>query len=194
MNIVFEDKDLIASFKQQRAIFRVFWAITFLFVVLCVVSVIYYRSLPFEDPKQIYPKIFLCVISCIYVIFSYIFLGIKYHRARKYYKLIAYLSVGVKQVNRSVFLRFDEPELKDGIDFYVLIMSEWNKKKSEYMDRKIYFDKEKPCPEFQSGDQVCYLMQGNVIVEYEVTGHDETFVPEKAENLLHNDSLEKTKA
>ena len=175
MNIVFEDKDLIASFKQQRAIFRVFWAITFLFVVLCVVSVIYYRSLPFEDPKQIYPKIFLCVISCIYVIFSYIFLGIKYHRARKYYKLIAYLSVGVKQVNRSVFLRFDEPELKDGIDFYVLIMSEWNKKKSEYMDRKIYCDKEKPLPEFTKGDEVRYLTQGNVILEYEIIGHNEEF-------------------
>lgn len=34
----------------------------------------------------------------------------------------------MKQVNNSRFLRYEEPELKDGVDYYVLIMSEWNKK------------------------------------------------------------------
>ena len=179
MHTVFEDKDLIGAFRQQRAIFRVFLAVTLAFILLCVINVIYYCSLPFEDPKQIYPKIFLCTISCIYVIFSYIFLGIKYHRARRYYKLISFFSVGMKQVNKSIFLRYEQPELRAGVDFYVLTFSEWNKKKSEYMDRKIYCDKEKPLPAFEKGDIVQYLTQGNVIIEYAVIGHDENFSAEK---------------
>ena len=85
----------------------------------------------------------------------------------------------MKQVNNSIFLRYEEPELRDGVDFYVLIFSEWSKKKSEYMDRKIYCDKEKPLPVFQKGDEVCYLTQGNVIIEYEIVGHDENFAAEK---------------
>lgn len=134
---------------------------------------------PYEDPMQPVPIWIVCVASCVFVIFSYIFLGIKFQRARKYYKIVSYLSVGMKQVNNSTFLRYEEPELKDSVDYYVLIMSEWSKKKSEYMDRKIYCDKEKPRPEFASGDAVCYLTQGNVMVEYEVVGHNDSFAEEK---------------
>ena len=47
------------------------------------------------------------------------------------------------------------------------------------MDRKIYADKEKERPEFQAGDRVRYLTQGNVIVEYEVLYHDEEFIEQK---------------
>ena len=43
------------------------------------------------------------------------------------------------------------------------------------MDRKIYCDKEKPLPEFTKGDEVRYLTQGNVILEYEIIGHNEEF-------------------
>ena len=179
MNIVYEDEDLISAYKQQRAIFRVFLAVTAVFVAICAVGVIYFCSLPFEDPKQIIPKIAVCAVSCIYIIFTYIFMGIKYRRAHKYYKLIAYVSVGMKQINHSFFLRYEKPEQKDGVDFYVLTMSEWNKKKSEYMDRKIYCDFEKPKPAFSTGDQICYLTQGNVIVEYEIIGHDDSFADEK---------------
>lgn len=185
MTIVFNDDDLLSSYRQQRAILRVFLGVTLLYAAVCVSLLVFYMSLPFEDPAQIWPKVIVCTLSCLYVIFAYVFMGIKFHRARRYYKLIAYFSVGMKQVNNSIFLRYDQPELRDGVDFYVLIFSEWNKKKSEYMDRKIYCDKEKPLPEFTKGDVVRYLTQGNVIVEYEIIGHNEEFsekekLPKKA--------------
>ncbi len=179
MTIVFNDGDLLAAYKQQRTILRVFLAVTFLFAALCIGLLIYYISLPFEDPNQIIPQIIVCAASCVYIIFSYVFMGIKYHRARRYYKLISFFSVGMKQVNKSIFLRYEQPELRAGVDFYVLTFSEWNKKKSEYMDRKIYCDKEKPLPAFEKGDIVQYLTQGNVIIEYAVIGHDENFSAEK---------------
>ena len=106
------------------------------------------------------------------------------------YKLIAYLSVGLKQVNESKFLRYEDYETKDGVDLYILIFSEWNAKKSEYMDRKIMFDKEKPLPEFQGGDIVRYLSQGNLMVAYEVIGHDDSFVDEKGKEDKRNNLQE----
>ena len=179
MNVIFNDDDLIKAFKQKQRIWYAYVGVLAFYILLCIANVVYYISLPYEDPLQPVPIWIVCVASCLFVIFSYIFLGIKFQRARKYYKIISYLSVGMKQVNNSIFLRYEEPELKDSVDYYVLIMSEWSKKKSEYMDRKIYSDKEKPRPEFKSGDVVRYLTQGNVMVEYEVVGHEESFVTEK---------------
>ena len=179
MTVVFNDDDLIKAFKQKQRIWYAYVGVLAFFIALCIACIVYYVSLPFEDPMQPLPLWVICVASCAFVIFSYIFLGIKFQRARKYYKIISYLSVGMKQVNNSRFLRYETPELKDSVDYYVLTMSEWSKKKSEYMDRKIYFDKEKPRPEFKSGDIVCYLTQGNVVVEYEVVGHDDGFTEEK---------------
>ena len=179
MNEIFNDDDLINAFKQKQRIWYAYFGVLAVFVALCIACIVYYVSLPYEDPMQPIPIWIVCVASCLFVIFSYIFLGIKFQRARKYYKIISYISVGLKQVNESKFLRYEEPELKDSVDYYVLIMSEWSKKKSEYMDRKIYCDKEKPRPEFQGGDIVRYLTQGNIMVEYEVVGHDDEFVGEK---------------
>lgn len=179
MTVVFNDDDLINAFKQKQRIWFTYVGVLVFFALVCVACILYYISLPYEDPMQPLPIWIACAASCVFVIFSYLFLGIKYHRARKYYRIVSYLSVGLKQVNNSRFLRYEEPELKDGVDFYVLIMSEWSKKKSEYMDRKIYCDKEKPRPEFKSGDIVCYLTQGNVVVEYEIVGHDDEFGEEK---------------
>ena len=179
MTVIFNDNDLIDSFKQKRLLFRIYMGVLAAFIAICLVCVLYYISLPFEDPLQIVPKLIVCVATCVFVIFSYIFLGIKYHRARKYYKIISYLSVGMKQENNSIFLRYEEPELKDGVDYYVLTFCEWSQKKSEYMDRKIYCDKEKPLPQFKAGDMVRYLTQGNIIIEYEILGNDEQFLQEK---------------
>ncbi len=185
MNVIYNDGDLLASYTQKQKIYRLYLAIAILYGLICVSCLIYYISLPFEDPMQAVPKWIVWVLSCIFIIFTYIYMGIKFHRARRYYKLISYFSVGMKQVNNSIFLRYEEPELKDGVDFYVLTMSEWSSKKSEYMDRKIYCDKEKPRPEFERGDIVCYLTQGNLLLEYEVTGHDDEFAEKIANGPVH---------
>lgn len=184
MNVIFQDADLVSAYKQKQKIFRIFLLVTAVYVVLCAFSLAYFISLPFEHPLQAAPKWIVWVASCLYVIFCFPYMGIKFHRARRYYKLISYFSVGMKQVNNSIFLRYEEPELKDGVDFYVLTMSEWSNKKSEYMDRKIFCDKEKPLPEFQEGDMVRYLTQGNLMIEYEVVGHDDEFAKKIAQGSV----------
>ena len=176
MTIVYDDKDLVSAYKQKKRIWYIYLAVAVVYVALCVTCLVLYIGTPFEAPEQNIYKWTVWVASCLFVIFSFVYLTSKYQRIRKYYKLVSYLSVGLKSVNNSIFLRYESPEIKDSVDYYVLVVSEWSKKKSEYMDRKIYCDKEKPLPEFKCGDKLCYLTQGNVLIGYEVTGHDDTFV------------------
>lgn len=175
MTILFEDDDLRLAFAQKRRIFWIYMAVVFVFVAVCAACIGYYVSLPYKDSYQPIPKTIMCVAVCVFIIFSHIFLGIKYNRIRKYYKMVAAFSSGIKMINRSRFLRYEGTDAKDGVDCHVLIFSEWSKKKSDYLDRKIYCDKEKPCPQFEKGDIVSYITHANVLLGYEVVGRDEAF-------------------
>ena len=138
MTIVYDDKDLVSAYKQKKKIWYIYLAVAVVYVALCVTCLVLYIGTPFEAPEQNIYKWTVWVASCLIVIFSFVYLTIKYQRIRKYYKLVSYLSVGLKSVNNSIFLRYESPEIKDSVDYYVLVVSEWSKKKSEYMDRKIY--------------------------------------------------------
>lgn len=179
METIFQDQDLIAAFSQKRRLFWIYIAVAAVFAALLIGCIVWFVSLPYEDDLAYLPQLILCVGASLFIIFSYVYLGIKFQRSRKYYKMISSLSIGIKHVNNSYFLRYDEPELKDSVDYYVLTMCEWSKKKSEYLDRKIYCDKEKPLPAFQAGDKVRYLTHGNIMIAYEITEHDEEFLRER---------------
>ncbi len=179
METIFQDQDLITAFSQKRRLFWIYIAVAAVFAALLIGCIVWFVSLPYEDDLAYLPQLILCVGACLFIIFSYVYLGIKFQRSRKYYKMISSLSIGIKHVNNSYFLRYDEPELKDSVDYYVLTMCEWSKKKSEYLDRKIYCDKEKPLPVFQAGDKVRYLTHGNIMIAYEITEHDEEFLRER---------------
>ena len=179
METIFQDQDLIAAFSQKRRLFWIYIAVAAVFAALLIGCIVWFVVLPYEDDLAYLPQLILCVGACLFIIFSYVYLGIKFQRSRKYYKMISSLSIGIKHVNNSYFLRYDEPELKDSVDYYVLTMCEWSKKKSEYLDRKIYCDKEKPLPAFQAGDKVRYLTHGNIMIAYEITEHDEEFLRER---------------
>ena len=179
METIFQDQDLIAAFSQKRRLFWIYIAVAAVFAALLIGCIVWFVSLPYEDDLAYLPQLILCVGACLFIIFSYVYLGIKFQRSRKYYKMISSLSIGIKHVNNSYFLRYDEPELKDSVDYYVLTMCEWSKKKSEYLDRKIYCEKEKPLPAFQAGDKVRYLTHGNIMIAYEITEHDEEFLRER---------------
>ena len=190
MTVIFNDSDLLSAYSQKRKIFWFYMLVLAVFAALCITCLVVFMNMPYKAPAQAIPKWIVYVASVLFVIFSFPYLGIKYLRIRKYYKLIAYLSVGLKQVNESKFLRYEDYETKDGVDLYILIFSEWNAKKSEYIHRKIMFDKEKPLPEFQGGDIVRFLSQGNLMVAYEVIGHDDSFVDEKGKEDKRNNLQE----
>ncbi len=179
MTVIFHDGDLVSSYSQKRRLFWIYMATAAAMAALLIGCIVWFVSMPYKDELAYLPQLILCAGACVFVIFSYVFLGIKYQRVRKYYKMLASLSVGIKHVNNSYFLRYEAPELKDSVDYYVLTMCEWSKKKSLYLDRKIYCDKEKPLPVFKAGDKVRYLTHGNIMISYETVGHDDSFVTER---------------
>ena len=169
MTSVYTDADYLAVYKQKKKIFGAFWAVTAVYAIFCIAWWIYYIGLPYADPMQKLPKACVYVASALYVIFAFLYLSIKGSRIRRYCKLMGYLSEGLKNEEKNYFYAFEKKTLqKDNIDVWGCVFETWSKKKQEWLDREAYWDNEKPLPEIESGDYVKYIVQSNIIVQYEI--------------------------
>ena len=169
MTSVYCDADYLAVYKQKQKIWGVFWAVSIFYFVFCVAWLAYHISLPYADPMQALPKACVFIASALYAVFAFPYLAIKASRVGRYFKLMSYLSDGLKNEEKNYFYAFEKKSLqKDNIDVWGCIFETWSKKKQEWMDREAYWDNEKPLPEFDSGDFVKYIVQSNVIIQYEI--------------------------
>jgi len=168
MTTVYTDADFLSVYKQKKRIFGVFWGITLGYLAVCIAWLLFYISLPYKDPMQILPKAIVYVLTALYVVIIFPYMAIKFSRVRRYFKLMTYLSEGLKNEEKNYFYCFEEKSLqKENIDVMGCVFETWNKKKCEWMEREAYFDVEKPLPEFESGDYVRYIVQSNFIIQYE---------------------------
>ena len=108
MTTIYNDGDFNKVIAQKRKIFGVFAGVTIGYAVFCLAWLIYYISLPYADPMQSLPKTCVYIASACYVVFLFPFMGIKYHRVRKYYKMMYYLSEGLKNAEENYFVGFEE--------------------------------------------------------------------------------------
>lgn len=166
---VYKDADYLSAYKQKQKLWRIFLGITAFYFAFCIAWLVYFISLPYNDPMQALPKWCVWGVSALYVVFLYVFMGIKYSRVNKYYKMLTHVSRGLKGEEKNYFYCFDEVSLqKDNIDVMACVFETWNKKKSEWMEREAYFDPEMPLPPFESGDYVHYITQGNFVIQYDI--------------------------
>ncbi len=166
---VYNDADYLSAYKQKQKIWWIFLGVTFAYLVFCVAWWLYYMSLPYADRMQKLPKWSVYIVSALYVAFIYPFMGIKFSRTRRYFKMLSYVSLGMKNEETNYFYCFDEKSLqKDNVDVLACVFETWSKKKSEWMEREAYFDPEMPLPPFESGDYVRYIVQSNFVIEYEI--------------------------
>ena len=166
---VYSDADYLAVYKQKQKIFGVFMAITLAYLAVCVAMLVYHISLPYNDARDALPKAVTFVLSVVYVVIIFPFMAIKYSRVRRYFKMLGYVSEGLKMEEKNYFYIFREKSLqKDNIDVTGCVFETWSRKKSEWMEREVYFDSEKNLPDFGSGDYVRYIAQSNFIVQYEI--------------------------
>jgi hypothetical protein len=115
------------------------------------------------------PKWIMYVVTVVYVAFAFPYLGIKYSRVRRYYRMLYYVSEGIKNDEQNYFVGFESCDLqKDYVDVVSCVFMTWNKKKQEWMRREAYMDAEKPLPDFSRGDLVRYITQSNFIIQYEI--------------------------
>lgn len=166
---VYRDADYLSAYQQKRRIFYVFALITLVYLGFAVGCVFYHMTLPYADAGQALPRVIVYVVSGIYMAFIFPFMAIKYSRSRRYYKMLGYVSEGLKMEERNYFYCFREKTLqKDNIDVVGCVFETWSRKKQEWLEREAYFDPEKPLPEIESGDLVEYVTQSNFIIQYNI--------------------------
>ena len=169
MKSVYTDADYLSVYKQKQKVFSVFLIITAVYLAFCIFWEIYHIGLPYADPKAPLPQAMVYTATVLYVAFIFPFMAIKFSRVRKYYRMLSYVSEGLKMEECNYFYTFRTKTLqKDNIDVVGCAFETWNKKKNEWMEREAYFDPEKPLPPFESGDLVRYITQSNFIVQYEI--------------------------
>lgn len=174
------DKDLIDGLKQKKRVLTPFLISAVLYLAVCVVAMIFYASLPYASPLGAVPKIAVYSLTALFVIFWMPYLSIKYHRVKKYCKVLYYISEGLKVSGEDYFDRFSRVEMqKDNVDVNGCVFLTWDKKHSEWREREIYLDVEKEFPKFESGDLVRYVTQSNFLIEYEIIKKN-AFSEEKA--------------
>lgn len=169
MTNVYNDADFLAVFYQKRRLLAIFFAITGVYAGIGIAMLIYFTSLPYASPNATWPKMVMYVLSVLYVLFIYPFLGIKYKRVNRYQKVLSYINDGIKSEERNYFYAYRRAtQQQDNVDAIVGVFAAWNKKRQEWQEREVYFDVEKPLPDFQNGDLVRYISQSNFIVQYEI--------------------------
>ena len=166
---VYSDADLNAVYEQKRLYVHIFTWVTVVYLAICIASVIYFSSLPYGDKALELPKTVVYSLSAAYIVFAFLFMGIKYNRVRRYFKMVYFLSEGLKITEQNYFVCFAKKDLqKDNVDVVSCVFRSWNKKKCEWMEREVYIDVEKPFPDFEEGDYVRYVTQSNFLLQYEV--------------------------
>lgn len=166
---VYKDADYLSVYKQRKRTLGVFWAATVGYFAFCLAWLVYHISLPYKDPMLYLPKLCVITASIVYAVLIFPFMAIKFGRVNRYYKLLGYLSEGLKGEEKNYFYCFEEKALqKDNVDVMGCVFETWSKKRKEWMEREAFWDKEKPLPPFDSGDYVQYIVQSNFIIQYDI--------------------------
>ena len=167
MNDYFREDILLSSKKQRKNSLLIYFAVLGVFVAVAVSLFIWYLTLPYASPKITTVKLILYPMTVLFVVFSFIYLGIKDKRIKKYYNLCKKLSVGIRETSVAEFIGYDETiTAKDGVDVKALIFSEWNKYKNEYYERKVRVFYDRDFPELIEGDTYEFVTVGNFLISY----------------------------
>ncbi len=168
MTKLYSDNDLWDAIRQKRRILGVFLGITALYLVGLIVIVVFYTMLPYKDPSGTWYIVGASVLTAIYIFFSFPYMGICFKRSRAYCKMMKYISVGLKEYCVLPFAGIDDWLTHDGVDVNVATFTVRNTKTDEDMIRQIYVDGEKDFPDFQEGKYVKMVLQGNLLIEYDL--------------------------
>ncbi len=168
MTIVYGDEDYLSALKQKRKLFFIYVAVAAFYALICIGLLIYFASQPYQAPVLNAIRWVIAILTIAFVVFSYPYLGIKYKRISAYCAMLRGFNEGLKEKTEGEFFGFFEGKEKDGVDADLCIIRNWNEKKHVYDERQYYIDREKPVPPFETGDYVRLILQGNVLIAYEI--------------------------
>lgn len=174
MTEYYTDAEMYSAKKQKKKILAIYWAVLVVYFAITAAFFAYYLSLPYSGYKNTAHTISLIKwgnysLTAIFVVFSFIYLGVVYKRVKRYYKTCVHMSTGLRETSVANFIEYDETiQDKDGVDFKSLVFLEWNKYKQDFFERKVLVFYEKPFPEIPEQANVSFVTQGNILVSYEI--------------------------
>ena len=169
MTQYFFESEFEKTSKQRKIVLAIYFVISAVYLAASVGLLVWYMTLPYMSPKIATVKFIEYLLSAIFVIFSFVYLGVPFKRVNRCYMLMRNLITGIKETSTGTFLEYDETlQDKDGVDFKSLVFIEWNKYKNDFFERKVLVFDEKPFPEFEENVTVKYVTQGNVLISYEI--------------------------
>ncbi len=174
----FFNEEFYKAKKQRKFVLLGYYLVLAIYLLLSTGFYLWFRTLPFMSEEIRKVKFFHFGVTVIFVIFSFIYLGIPFKRVHRYYKMTLNMIHGLKENFVASFLEYDESiRDKDGVDYKSLVFIEWNKYKEEFYERRVLVPCEKPFPEFKENQVIKFITQGNVLYSYEVLP-DETIIKE----------------
>ncbi len=169
MTDYFVEQEHLLVKKQRKLALILYFIILGVYLLFSVAMYWWYRTLPYKSSKITLVKVFHYSGTVIMMIFSLLYLSIKYKRINKFYHMTMNLLTGQRETSTGSFFEYDETlQFKDGVDFKALIFIEWNKYKNDFFERKVLVFHEKDFPEIPEKANVRYVTQGNVLVSYEI--------------------------
>lgn len=155
--------------KCKNLMLAIYLIILGVYLLFSLGVYLWYLTLPYMSPTITTLKWVHHPVSVVFVIFSFIYLGIPYKRTKKYYTMTYNMLTGLKETGNGSFFEYDESVMqKDGVDYKALVFLEWNKFKEDFYERRVLVPVEKEFPTFNEKDNVKYVTQGNVLYSYEI--------------------------
>ena len=173
MTKLYSDADLWDAHRQRSRILGGFYAVTGVYLAAFVALFVYFVMLPYDDPNQDWVIAVECVLTALYIIFLFPYMGISFKRCNAYFKMLKFISVGLKEYSVAPFTGIDDWTTRDGVDVNVALFKVHNYKRDEDMIRQIYVDGEKDFPPIEEGQRVRFISQGNLLIEYEIIKENE---------------------
>ncbi len=163
----FQESFFTEAQKQRKRVLIWFYVVISVYALISVGLFLWYRTLPYKSPIITTVKFIHYSLSALFVVFVFLYMGIPFRRVNRYYRLTHNICVGIRETSTGSFLEYDEGlQVKDGVDFKSLVFIEWNKYKKDFFERKVLVFYQEEFPEFKEGQNVRYVTQGNVLVEY----------------------------
>ena len=170
----FKESYFTQAQKQRKRVLTWFYVVIGVYAFISLGLFLWYRTLPYQSEVIGAVKFIHYSLSALFVVFVFIYMGIPFKRVNRYYRLTRNMCVGIKETSTGSFIEYSEElQDKDGVDFKALIFLEWNKYKKDFYERKVLVFYQEEFPEFKEGQNVRYVTQGNVLVEYLILDNQE---------------------
>ena len=162
------DNDYFLKIKKKKNITLTIYFITLGVAILICAGLIVANALePYNSVNSLVFKVILVVFTCLFTIYSGIYLIIVYGRINSYYnQLVNFLSV--KKTKKSFTFLRENPTRFDlrGVSYYIFEVLEWSNAKKEFVERTLYVDAEMELPQFNDGEIFEALIVSNTIFAF----------------------------